>query len=243
MASQLQASLEEERLAVKGKNELVTNVSHDLRTPLTSIIGYLQLINEDRYQDEVELRYYVDIAYDKSLRLNRLVNDLFEYTSMGYGQTVLVLHEIDLLELIGQVAADFTLQLSDAGMELRLALPEDKIIILADGDKLMRVFENLISNAIKYGKEGRKIRISVAPESDTMVTIRVVNYGIPIPARDLPYIFERFYRAEKSRSDETGGSGLGLAIVKSIIDLHEGSITASSDEHETVFQVKLPIRK
>jgi signal transduction histidine kinase len=241
MASQLKASIEEERLAVKGKNELVTNVSHDLRTPLTSIMGYLQLINEDRYQDEVELRYYVDIAYTKSRRLNRLVNDLFEYTSMGYGQTVLVRKEIDLLELIGQVAADYTLQLSEASMVLQLVLPEERMIIHADGDKLMRAFENLITNAIKYGKDGKRMDIVVKKESDSSVVVRVVNYGKPIPAIDLPRIMERFYRAEKSRSDETGGSGLGLAIVKSIIDLHDGSITVSSDEHETAFEVRLPL--
>jgi len=241
MSGQLLQSIEEERLAVKGKNELITNVSHDLRTPLTSIMGYLQLIDEDRYRDEVELRHYVNITYEKSRRLNRLVNDLFEYTRMGYGQTILTRNEINIIELIGQIAADFSLQLQEADMELQITAPDEKVMISADGDKLMRVFDNLISNAMKYGKEGKNIHIKLEKEASASVVVQIVNYGPPIPAHDLPYIFERLYRVEKSRSDETGGTGLGLAIVKSIIELHQGSITITSDEHETVFEVRLPI--
>jgi signal transduction histidine kinase len=240
MAKQLDASIQEERRAVQSKNELITNVSHDLRTPLTSIIGYLQFIDEDRYKDEVELRYYVSIIHEKAKRLHRLIQDLFEYTRMSYGQTVLNRHELDLIELIGQVAAEFSLQLQETGMELNLEAPKEKLLIYADGEKMMRVFENLISNAIKYGQDGKKIRIT-AEQKEASAVVRVVNYGVPIPAADIPHIFERFYRVEKSRSDETGGTGLGLAIVKSIVELHEGTVTLSSDERQTAFEIKLPL--
>jgi signal transduction histidine kinase len=239
MAERLQLSIEEERQAVQAQNELITNVSHDLRTPLTSVIGYLRLIEEDRYRDEVELRHYVNIAFNKSKRLERMVNDLFEYTRVSYGGLKLSVAPINLIELIGQLVADYSLQVKDLDMEITLSFEEDKLMISADGDKLVRVFENLISNAIKYGSEGKKVLIKVFQRDDFAV-IQFINYGSRIPSTDLPYLFERFYRIEKSRSEDTGGSGLGLAIAKNIIELHKGGISVSSDDHETIFEVKLP---
>ncbi|SDZ53936.1 HAMP domain-containing protein [Evansella caseinilytica] len=239
MADRLQLSVEEERMAVHAKTELITNVSHDLRTPLTSVIGYLRLIDDDRYKDEVELRYYVNIAYEKSKRLERMVNDLFEYTRVSSGGLKLAVTPINLVELIGQLAAHFSLQLAEAGMEIILSFEKDKVMIPADGDKLMRVFENLISNAVKYGKDGKKVVIKLA-EKENSVLVQVINYGSRIPSTELPHVFERFYRVEKSRSLDTGGSGLGLAIAKNIIDLHQGTISVVSDDYETVFKVELP---
>jgi signal transduction histidine kinase len=130
--------------------------------------------------------------------------------------------------------------LAEADMEIRLSFQQEKVIITADGDMLMRALENLLSNAIKYGKHGRYIDMDVQLASDS-VHIRIINYGQSIPLADLPQIFERFYRVEKSRSEETGGSGIGLAIVKSIIELHQGSISVSSTERQTVFEVTLPL--
>lgn len=241
MSRQLEASLEEERMAVQTKNELITNVSHDLRTPLTSVIGYLRLIEEDRYKDEVELRYYVNIAYEKSLRLGRMVNDLFEYTRMSHGDFKLQLADINLVELLGQLTAEFSLTLREEKMELQLHLTDESMIISADGDKLMRVFENLMANAMKYGRQGKWIDIELKRERSVAV-VRVINYGPPIPSTDLPHIFDRFYRVEKSRSDETGGTGLGLAIAKNIIEKHGGTIGTKSDSKETVFEVRLPLK-
>lgn len=241
MAQQLHASIVEERQAVRSKNELITNVSHDIRTPLTSMIGYLRWIEEDRYQDEVELRHYVNIVYEKSLRLERLVNDLFEYTRMSSGQIRLQRADIDLVELLNQLAAEFTLLLRDSPVQIHPTMSEKQIHLHADGDKLMRLFENLIDNAIKYGYEGEEIRIVTGVEAQWAV-VRIVNYGPQIPPIDLPHLFERMYRVEKSRSDATGGTGIGLAIAKSIVDLHGGEISVCSDEQETVFEVKLPLR-
>ena len=241
MAKRLKTSLDEERRAVKSKQELVTNVSHDLRTPLTSIFGYLQYIRENRYKDEVELMYYVDIAYQKARRLERMVNDLFDYTRMAYGQTRLKRTPIDLMELMTQLAAELDPIVRPAGMELHLDGPEEPLTLLADGDKLVRVFENLLSNAVRYGKDGRRIDVVARADGDRAI-VRVVNYGEPIPAAELPFIFERFHRVDKSRSDETGGTGLGLAIARSIVELHGGTIEAASSEAETCFTVTLPLR-
>ncbi len=241
MAKQLQISIQEERMATQAKNELITNVSHDLRTPLTSIIGYLRLIEEDKYKDEVELRYYVNIAYEKSKRMNRLVTDLFDYTRMGFGQIPLNRTSIDLVQLIGQLTAEFTLQLHHHKMEIKLLPPQEKLMINGDGDKIMQAFENLITNAMRYGKDGKRIEVQIVREGKQAV-VRIVNFGAPIPSMDLPYIFDRFYRVEKSRSIDTGGAGLGLAIVKSIIELHEGSIEAVSTPQQTEFIVRLPLQ-
>lgn len=239
MTEQLKLSIEEERRAEQAKAELVTNVSHDLRTPLTSIVGYLGLIEEDRYRDEVEMKYYVQIAYEKSLRLKSMIDDLFEYTRTS-GGIGLRLSPINLVEMLGQLAAQFRLQFEQAEMECRLSLPDHPIIVDADGDKLVRVFENLMVNAIQYGKDGRQVHIAVWRESGLAV-VEIANDGEPLPASAIPLLFDRFYRAEHSRSRHTGGSGLGLAIAKNIVELHHGAISAASSEGRTSFKVTLPI--
>lgn len=240
MKEQLESLIEDEKKATQSKNELVTNVSHDLRTPLTSIIGYLRLIEEDQYRDEVELRYFVDIAYEKSIRLNRMVNDLFEFTKINNRDLALKLIPFNLIELLKQLAAQFHPELKKANMEIELKTAADELMIEADPDKIMRAFENLISNAIKYGNAGRKITLVVEAEGGNSV-VKVINYGKVIPPKAIPFIFDRMYRIEQSRSEETGGTGLGLAIAKGIVELHQGEIIVSSNEAETIFQVQLPL--
>jgi signal transduction histidine kinase len=236
----LQTAIKEERLSEQSKNELVTNVSHDLRTPLTSIIGYLGLIEQDLYRDEVELRHYIHIAYEKAGRLRTEIEDLFEYTRERGSGLKLLKTPINIGELLKQLAHQYKLELQQADMELRLHLNEEKLITSADGNKMVRVFENLITNAMHYGREGKFIDVHVRREASQIV-ISVVNYGEAIPGIDLPYIFERFYRVEKSRAEHTGGTGLGLAISKSIVERHDGTIAAQSTESYTSFEVRLPI--
>lgn len=213
IVEQLKVSIDEERQAEQAKSELITNVSHDLRTPLTSIVGYVNLIHHDNYRDEVELRHYIQVIYDKVTRLNALMNDLFEYTRVQNKELSLYSVPIDIVELLGQLTVQFRIQVQEANIECRPSFPSQKLMVLADGDKLVRVFENLIINAIAYGNDGGYIDLA-AYESNNMINIDITNYGQPIPSTDLPHIFERFYRVEKSRSTNTGGSGLGLAIAK-----------------------------
>lgn len=229
----------EERKAQQTKTDLITNVSHDLRTPLTSIKGYLGLINDDKYRDEVQLRYYVDIAYEKSKELEILINDLFELTKVQNNSITLDKIEMNLVELLNQIIFQFGYQFQSEKIEGRSFFSEDKLIILADPNKLVRAFQNLINNGIKYGS-GDYLDIYTYKEGDYAV-VDVVNYGNPIPSVELPYIFDRFYRVEKSRNKNDGGSGLGLAITKSIVTLHKGQISAQSDGDKTVFKVKLPL--
>lgn len=240
MVENLQNSLEEQRILEKTKTDLITNVSHDLRTPLTSILGYLSIVDEDRYKDEVELRYYVNIAYEKAKTLNVLINDLFELTRMRSAVVSLKSEEIDICELLGQVVAQFYPLLNKNNMEIILTLPEEKIMISVDSFKIVRAFENLIVNAINYGKVGRciYINLSLIDIENKHIEITVENEG-EIEQVDLPHLFDRFYRGEKSRSLETGGSGLGLAITKSIINHHNGDISVYSGMGKTIFTVTL----
>lgn len=239
IVQQLKNITVEERKAQQTKTDLITNVSHDLRTPLTSIIGYLNIIEEGKYKDEVELMYYVDIAYEKSLNLNILINDLFELTKMQNRTINFNKVELNLVELVGQLVSQFEIQFRQANMDYRIDFSVEKLMISADPVKLVRAFENLITNAMRYGKDGRYVDIKIFVE-DEMAVVQVINYGEPIPVVDLPHIFDRFYRVEKSRNTFQGGSGLGLAITKNIIESHDGSITAISDSEHTIFQVKLP---
>ncbi|MBU3127572.1 sensor histidine kinase [Clostridium tagluense] len=238
--NKLNKSIEEERRAEQTKYELITNVSHDLRTPLTSILGYLELIDKDKYEDEVRLRYYVSIAYEKSKRLNTLIDDLFQYTIMRNSTLKLNKELINVIELLNQVVLEFNPQFRKKNIECRTYFSEDKLLIVADAVKVARAFENLISNGMNYGSGTEYIDICTREENNSAV-IEVINYGEPIPSIDVPFIFERFYRVEKSRSEFAGGSGLGLAITKSIIELHEGEIFVESNYERTIFIIKLPL--
>ncbi|WP_020615174.1 sensor histidine kinase [Paenibacillus daejeonensis] len=240
LVSRLVNAMEEERKAERAKNELVTNVSHDLRTPLTSIIGYLGLIEQDRYRDEVELRHYVQIAYTKSRRLQDLIQDLFDYTRLRHEGNPLRLDSLNLVELIGQLLEQYRLSMEEAGLTSELRSDDKRIVVPGDAGKLVRVFENLISNAIKYGGGGHVVQVQLRRDRG-FATVEITNDGEPIPESDLPYIFDRFYRVDKSRTETSGGSGLGLAICKSIVERHGGSIDASSRTGQTTFRVRLPL--
>lgn len=239
LIEQFKQLLQDERNAEKSKNDLITGVSHDLRTPLTSILGFLELIEQDRYQDEVELRYFVNIAYDKSKHLKRLIDDLFEYTKLNNGMP-LALAELDVVSVATQLAEEFVPSLEKAGMICRIQTTESVLLIMVDGDMLVRACDNLITNAIQYGHSGKLIDIQIEKLQDKAI-IRIINYGEQIPAQDVPYIFDRFYRVDRSRSAESGGTGLGLAITKSIIEAQNGRITVSSTTKETIFEMSFPL--
>ncbi|CAM4381877.1 sensor histidine kinase [Paenibacillus tarimensis] len=240
LVTQLRKSLDEERKAEQTKNELITNVSHDLRTPLTSILGYLGLVEQDRYRDEVELRYYIQIAHDKARRMNVLIQDLFEYTRMRHDSVPLRRLRFNLVEMLGQLLVHFRVTLDEAGVKGNLRAGAQHVYVFGDPDKLVRVFENLLHNAVTYGKDGGRVEVEIRTVLQEAV-VEVINYGDPIPSVDLPHIFDRFYRVDKSRAEHTGGSGLGLAIAKSIVERHGGTIRASSDSAQTVFEVRLPL--
>lgn len=241
MVQELKAMIERERASEQARYDLVTSVSHDLRTPLTSILGYLQLVDEDKYVDEIELRHYVAVARDKCLQLQRMVEQLFEFTRTSHGAVKLAARPVNLAELVEQLAEEFVPSLQSAGMDYRLRLPTDRVDVAADPDLLVRVFENLISNAIRYGESGGVVELELEREGSQAV-VRVINRSEPIPESELPHLFESFYRVEKSRSTATGGAGLGLAIARNIVTLHGGAISArNGPDRQLIFEVRLPL--
>ncbi len=238
MADDIKKIMENERRSEYAKNELITSVAHDLRTPLTSIIGFLDLVSSKQLEEDTRKKY-IQIAFGKSKRLEKLIEDLFTYTKFNFGEVKPYYTEVDLVKLINQLLDEFYPSFTDNGLEYEFRSSHSSAIITADGDLLARAFANLISNAIKYGKDGGEIRLDLS-RTEEGVAVAVTNYGDIIPERDLELIFQRFYRVESSRSSETGGSGLGLAIARSIIEMHGGSIRAVSTESGTVFTVTLP---
>lgn len=234
-------SLEEERAIERSKDELITNVSHDIRTPLTSIIGYLGLIEDKQYKSEEDLLKYTHTAFLKSKQMKSLVDDLFEYTKVRQTGVELETIQIDLNAMLEQLGASFELEASKKGMEVQVDVDDGALMFDADPEKLARVFNNLVSNALKYGHGGKHIYLSAKKVSNREVEAIVANDGEPIPESDLTQIFERFYRVEGSRSKETGGTGLGLAIALGIVELHHGYIYATSDEKLTKFVMHFPV--
>ena len=240
MEADIRELMDKEREAERTKNELITNVAHDLRTPLTSIIGYLELLSKGIPLEPEMQQKYIDIAYTKAKRLEKLIEDLFGFTKMNYGKISMNVGNVDIVKLLGQLLEEFYPSFADKNLTYELVSNVPAQIITADGNLLARLFDNLINNAIKYGADGKKVLVKIHAEEE-IVTVSVTNYGYVIPADELPLIFNKFYRVEQSRSTTTGGTGLGLAIAKSIVDMHGGTIAVASDLNGTVFTVKLKI--
>lgn len=234
------AAMEEERRVEQTKDELITNVSHDIRTPLTSIIGYLGLVEEERYDSIEQAQEYIHTAYKKSRQMKWLVDDLFEYTTVRQTNTPLNKIQFDMVQLLEQLAIDFQLDATEMAMSIEVSAPVPRYMMVGDSEKLVRVFSNLLSNAFKYGKDGDLIVLELTPIEEDRVRITIKNNGERIPDEALEQLFERFYRAETSRTQEIASTGLGLAIAKGIVELHKGTITAKTNEIWTKFIIELP---
>ena len=231
-----------ERENEKSKNELITNIAHDLRTPLTSIIGYLELLVNNKTINEDEKNKFLKIAYDKSLKLEELIEDLFSLTKMNYGKLSLKPEKFDLVKLLDQLITELYPLFERNSLSYEFKTNVKSLTINADPKLLARLFENLINNAIKYCKDSKEISIKLKYDNDIKgVYVSVVNYGKVIPKNSLNKIFDKFYRVDNSRTSETGGTGLGLAIAKSIVELHSGVINVKSDINGTEFEVYLDV--
>jgi signal transduction histidine kinase len=242
MEKDIRDLIEKERNSEQSKTDLITNVAHDLRTPLTSIIGYLELLRKNSSISPEMRQKYLDIAYNKSERLQKLIEELFGFTKLSYGKVNLNINEVDIVKLLAQLLEESYPNFVKNGLSYDYVSNTGSQIIEADGDLLARLFDNLINNAIKYGKEGKRVKVNLRADRE-IVTIKIVNYGYVIPEKELPLIFDRFYRTDHSRTTQNGpgGTGLGLAIVKNITDMHHGAVSVSSDLSGTVFTVKLKI--
>ncbi|HCW74469.1 MAG TPA: hypothetical protein DHM90_12530 [Clostridiaceae bacterium] len=242
MARDIDERIEEERHLEKTKQELITNVSHDLRTPLTSIIGYLGLAQSQKISAK-QKDEYIDFAYSKSERLKELINELFEYTKLQSPDNKPNFTGVNLVDLLDQLIEEMIPMAEERGLSITKSIVKKDILLQADVPQIVRLFENLISNAIKYSYTSDPILLSVhGIDASGYVTISIENTIDEISDEEISKMFERFYRLEKSRSSETGGSGLGLAISEGIVHLHEGKIYAKKlSEHRIAITVKLPV--
>ncbi len=221
------------------KNDLIAYLAHDLKTPLTSVIGYLALLDEAQDMPIEQKTKYVNIALSKALRLEKLINEFFDITRYNLQQIDLEKESINLCHMLVQMTDEFYPLLNAHGNQTEVCVDEE-VTVYGDSMKLARVFNNILKNAIYYSYPDTIIKIW-AESTDTDVWIYFCNKGKTIPAGKLNSIFEKFFRMDEARSTNTGGAGLGLAIAKEIITLHGGKITAESENESTTFHISLPI--
>ncbi|MDD2497949.1 MAG: ATP-binding protein [Desulfitobacteriaceae bacterium] len=233
----LAARSKEAQEAERRKNELVIYLAHDIKTPLTSVIGYLNLLDEIPNMPAEQKAKYVNITLEKAYRLESLIDEFFEITRYSLHSVPLKKENIDLYYMLIQITDEAYPQLSANGKKVAILAAED-FTIYGDSDKLARVFNNILKNAIAYSYDGSTINIS-AEVREKVSMIRFENEGA-IPQAKLGSIFEKFYRLDDARSSATGGAGLGLAIAKDIVTSHGGTIEAQSDNSHIVFLITLP---
>ena len=230
------------------RSDLVTYLAHDLKTPLTSVIGYLSLLDEVPDMPEAQRVRYTGVALDKACRLERLVNEFFDITRYSLTNIELELAPVDLAGLLVQLADEFypalaahgnVAQVTVAGTVRTVEQPSEPLMVTADAARLARVFGNLLRNAIAYSDEGTPVEIE-AMAGEGSVVVSVSDTGATIPSHKLRAIFDRFFRLDESRGSATGGAGLGLAIAREIVELHGGTISAASENGRTTFTVELP---
>ncbi|RCX17244.1 two-component system sensor histidine kinase VanS [Anaerobacterium chartisolvens] len=234
LQKQKKAALEAEQR----KNDLVVYLAHDIKTPLTSVIGYLSLLDEAPDMPLKQKAKYVGITLEKAYRLEQLINEFFEITRFNLQAIVLDKEKINLLLMLQQMADEFYPMLTPQEKQVSVNVP-DGLTLWGDADKLARVFNNILKNAVAYSYENSVIDIS-AVQQDKNIVITFTNQGNPIPQGKLDSIFEKFYRLDTARSTSTGGAGLGLAIAQEIVTAHDGIISVESNRESTTFTIKLP---
>lgn len=224
--------------AEQRKNDLVVYLAHDIKTPLTSVIGYLSLLEEAPDLSAEQRAKYIGITLEKAYRLEQLINEFFEITRFNLQTIVLDRQPLNLSVMLAQLLDEFYPILSAENKKGALHVP-DGLMVYADADKLARVLQNILKNAAAYSESGTEITVSAVRQPHT-VEIRVANQGRTIPKEKLDAIFEKFYRLDTARQTNKGGAGLGLAIAQEIMKAHGGSVTASSQAGRTVFTIVLP---
>ncbi|AKR12658.1 histidine kinase (plasmid) [Bacillus thuringiensis] len=240
MSKELEHTFEQERRLERTKNELITNVSHDLRTPLTSIIGYIDLLKRGQYNSNTQLQEYLETTYSKSQRLKYLIDELFEYTRLSGIDAKLNLNEVDLSGLLEQIVGEYIPIFEKESLIVQRSIAEETIPIFIDVEKMVRVYENLFMNAIKYSMKPSELSICLELIGNKAI-LKVSNKVERPPVSNPNKLFERFFRGDKARKDDQG-NGLGLAISKKIVELHHGNIHAEYKDGWMSFIVEHPIQ-
>lgn len=241
--NQIKHTLKQQRLeaeaAEQRKNDLVVYLAHDLKTPLTSVIGYLTLLRDEPQISEELRQKYLSISLEKAERLEELINEFFEITRFNLQNLTLSYEKVNLTRLLEQLTYEFKPIFAEKNLNYFLEIEPDTMI-RCDINKMQRVLDNLLRNAVNYSFENTTIHILAVQNTDSM-HIKFINQGPTIPQEKLERIFEQFYRLDTARSSKSGGAGLGLAIAKEIVELHHGRITAKSSDEIIEFHVMIPI--
>ncbi|MBK0076547.1 MULTISPECIES: sensor histidine kinase [Bacillus] len=240
MSKELEHTFEQERRLERTKNELITNVSHDLRTPLTSIIGYIDLLKRGQYNSETQLQEYLETTYLKSKRLKYLIDELFEYTRLSGIDAKLNFNEVDLSGLLEQIVGEYIPIFEKESLIVQKSITEETIPIFMDVEKMVRVYENLFMNAIKFSMKPSELSVCLELIGNKAI-LKVSNRVEKPPVSDPNKLFERFFRGDKARKNDQG-NGLGLAISKRIVELHHGNIHAEYKEGWISFIIEHPIK-
>lgn len=242
MTEQINQLITSERDALQSNKDLIACVAHDLRTPITSVKGYLDLALDTKHYDLEQRQKYVRIAQTKANRLEYLIHDLFNYTKLTSGEITLHRSKIDLVQLVEQMVEEFYPLFQEEELECTTKYNISYLEMNMDGELIARAVQNLLSNAIKYGKDGKHVYVELEC-LEQEVQIRVTNYGLVIPEESIKHLFDKFYRVERSRNVKTGGTGLGLNIAQEIVHLHGGRIQVTSEASGTCFTIALPLHK
>lgn len=242
MTEQINQLITSERDALQSNKDLIACVAHDLRTPITSVKGYLDLALDTKHYDLEQRQKYVRIAQTKANRLEYLIHDLFNYTKLTSGEITLHRSKIDLVQLVEQMVDEFYPLFQEEELECTTKYNISYLEMNMDGELIARAVQNLLSNAIKYGKDGKHVYVELEC-LEQEVQIRVTNYGLVIPEESIKHLFDKFYRVERSRNVKTGGTGLGLNIAQEIVHLHGGRIQVTSGASGTCFTIALPLHK
>lgn len=224
--------------AEQRKNDLVVYLAHDLKTPLTSVIGYLTLLRDEKQISEELREKYLSISLDKAEHLEDLINEFFEITRFNLSNITLEYSRVNLTRMLEQLTYEFKPMFLDKNLNCELQIAPDTMI-RCDVNKMQRVFDNLLRNAVNYSFDDSTIRIVGIRDNDKL-SLKFTNHGNTIPKEKLERIFEQFYRLDTARSSRSGGAGLGLAIAKEIVELHGGTIRAYSENEIIEFVVTIP---
>lgn len=226
-------------VAEQRKNDLVVYLAHDLKTPLTSVIGYLTLLRDENQISEELREKYLSISLEKAEHLEDLINEFFEITRFNLSNITLEYSRVNMTRLLEQLRFEFKPMLLEKNLQCELEIAPDTMV-RCDVDKMQRVLDNLLRNAVNYSFDDSTIHIIAAQDGDRL-SIKFINSGNAIPKEKLDRIFEQFYRLDTARSSRSGGAGLGLAIAKEIVELHGGSISARSENEIIEFEVNIPV--
>lgn len=230
---------EEQRQAQRRKQDLIAFLAHDLKTPLTSVLGYLELLRDEPGLSEEQRSKYTGIALAKAKRLEELVGEFFDINTMDL--TLTQRTPVQVSFLLEQLADEFYPLFAAKDLSCVPDI-EPHLVVEGDGDRLARVFDNVLRNAVSYSTPGSPVGLTAKREGKQVV-VTIANQGLEIPEGELSNIFEKFYRLDAARSSRTGGAGLGLAIAREIVELHGGTIRAESTGSRTAFVISLPLKE